>query len=168
MLRGIRINDDRFLRDDESNVLSELTDNTIIICRNYEMMEALAKDIAKTVNGNVERHDYDCDDEDIGKARYRINFFLQKTIGINDQTITLCLEPAMVYKAKCIEDIWFLDRNWHNKQPLEQVYPMTIFNGAREVWEGGLDAVYTQIAIGRYGGYNGEWISDPRKHRAFL
>ena len=168
MLRGIRINDDRFLRDDESNVLSELTDNTIIICRNYEMMEALAEDIVKTVNGNVERHDYDCDDEDIGKARYRINFFLQKTIGINDQTITLCLEPAMVYKAKCIEDIWFLDYGYPNNQKSEQIYPLTAFKGARKLWESGLDAVYTQISIGRYGGYNGEWISDPRKHRVFL
>lgn len=41
----------------------ELADKTIIICRNYEMMEAL---------------------------------------------------------AKCIEDIWFLDCNWPNKQPHER------------------------------------------------
>ena len=87
---------------------------------------------------------------------------------INGQKITLCLEPAMVYRAKRIEDIWFLDYGYPNNQKSEQIYPLTAFNGARELWESGLDAVYTQIAIGRYGGYNGEWISDPRKHRAFL
>lgn len=166
MLNAIRIYDERF--DMEQNTLAELTDNTIILCRNFDMMSALAGDIVRAINKKGDYYDYICDDEDIGKAKYDIKLFLQKTIDINGQKIALCLEPAMVYRAKRIEDIWFLDYGYPNNQKSEQIYPLTAFNGARELWESGLDAVYTQIAIGRYGGYNGEWISDPRKHRAFL
>lgn len=166
MLNAIRINDERF--DMEQNTLAELTDNTIILCRNFDMMSTLAGDIVRAINKKGDYYDYICDDEDIGKAKYDVKLFLQKTIDINGQKITLCLEPAMVYRAKRIEDIWFLDYGYPNNQKSEQIYPLTAFKGARELWESGLDAVYTQIAIGRYGGYNGEWISDPRKHRAFL
>ena len=166
MLNAIRICDERF--DKEQNTLAELTDNTIILCRNFDMMSTLAGDIVRAINKKGDYYDYICDDEDIGKAKYDVKLFLQKTIDINGQKISLCLEPAMVYRAKRIEDIWFLDYGYPNNQKSEQIYPLTAFKGARELWESGLDAVYTQIAIGRYGGYNGEWISDPRKHRAFL
>lgn len=166
MLNAIRICDERF--DMEQNTLAELTDNTIILCRNFDMMSTLAGDIVRAINKKGDYYDYICDDEDIGKAKYDVKLFLQKTIDINGQKISLCLEPAMVYRAKRIEDIWFLDYGYPNNQKSEQIYPLTAFKGARELWESGLDAVYTQIAIGRYGGYNGEWISDPRKHRAFL
>lgn len=166
MLNAIRINDERF--DMEQNTLAELTDNTIILCRNFDMMSTLAGDIVRAINKKGDYYAYICDDEDIGKAKYDVKLFLQKTIDINGQKITLCLEPAMVYRAKRIEDIWFLDYGWPNNQKSEQIYPLTAFKDAKELWESGLDAVYTQIAIGRYGGYNGEWISDPRKHRAFL
>ena len=166
MLNAIRICDERF--DKEQNTLAELTDNTIILCRNFDMMSTLAGDIVRAINKKGDYYDYICDDEDIGKAKYDVKLFLQKTIDINGQKISLCLEPAMVYKAKRIEDIWFLDYGYPNNQKSEQIYPLTAFKGARELWESGLDAVYTQIAIGRYGGYNGEWISDPRKHRVLL
>lgn len=166
MLRGIRFNDKRFDKTDGNNIFGELTDNTIVICRNYDMMEALAKEIIRTVNGRAEHNDYDCDEEDVGKTKYTINFFLQKVIDINGQTITLCLEPAMVYKAKSIRDIWFFDRNWPSRHA-DQIYPMTVFKGAEEVWERSLDAVYNTIVIGRYGGYTGEWIEDERKHRVW-
>lgn len=166
MLNAIRIYDERF--DMEQNTLAELTDNTIILCRNFDMMSTIAGDIVRAINKKGDYYDYICDDEDIGKAKYDVKLFLQKTIDINGQKISLCLEPAMVYRAKRIEDIWFLDYGYPNNQKSEQIYPLTAFKGARELWESGLDAVYTQIAIGRYGGYNGEWISDPRKHRAFL
>ena len=166
MLNAIRICDERF--DMEQNTLAELTDNTIILCRNFDMMSSLAGDIVRAINKKGDCCDYICDDEDTGKAKYDVKLFLQKTIDINGQKIARCLEPAMVYRAKRIEDIWFLDYGYPNNQKSEQIYPLTAFKGARELWESGLDAVYTQIAIGRYGGYNGEWISDPRKHRVFL
>lgn len=166
MLNAIRIYDERF--DMEQNTLAELTDNTIILCRNFDTMSALAGDIVRAVNKKGDYYDYVCDDEDIGKARYDVKLFLQKTIDINGQKITLCLEPAMVYRAKRIEDIWFQDIGLRGSRLVHQVYPLTAFKEARMLWEKGLDAVYTQITIGRYGGYTGEWINDGRKHAVFV
>ena len=168
MLRGIRFNDERFDSNDGNNVLGELTKNTIIICRNFDMMYTLAKDIFDTVNDRVQKHDYDCDDEDIDAAQYGIGFFLQRVIKINDQTITLCLEPAMVYKAQQLDDIWFLDTKKIGDRYAEQIYPLSAFKGAKELWAAGLDAVYREIVIGRYGGYTGEWIEDDRKHGLYI
>lgn len=167
MLRGIRFNDPRFDSNDGNNILSGLTKNTIILCCNCDMMYALSKDIFNTVNDRVQQHDYDCDDEDIGAARYHMGFFLQRVIEINDQTITLCLEPAMVYKARELNDIWFLDKKRIGDRYVEQIYPLSAFKGAEKLWADGLDAVYREIVIGRYGGYTGEWINDDRKRRIF-
>ena len=67
------------------------------------------------------------------------------------------LEPAMVYKAKQIEDIWFLDCSGSGDDYKEQIYPMTVFKGSRQVWDEGLDKVYRTIITGAYGCYN-FWI----------
>ncbi len=160
MLKGIIFNDERFDTKDGYNILNDLTDNTIILCRNFDMMNALAREIVRTVDGRAEHNDYACDEEDVGKARYDVNFFLQKAIKINGQTITLCLEPAMVYRAKNIKDIWFFDHDFPGNGNGWRIYPMTVFKGAEEVWASGLDVVYNTITIGRYGGYTGEWIGD--------
>jgi hypothetical protein len=167
MLEGIRFNDPRFDSNDGNNILSPLTENTIILCCNCDVMYHLSEDIFNTVNNRVQQHDYACDDEDIGNAQYRIGFFLQRVIQINAQTITLCLEPAMVYKAKELDDIWFLDTKKIGDRYVEQIIPLKAYKGARELWEKGLDAVYKEIVIGRYGGYTGEWIEDSRKHTIF-
>jgi hypothetical protein len=89
-------------------------------------------------------------------------------IEINDQTITMCLEPAMVYKAKNINDIWFLDTKKVDGRYVQQIIPLSTYKGADELWKKGLDAVYKEIVIGRYGGYTGEWIKDNHKHRIFF
>lgn len=155
MVRGIKFNDKRFSTKDDNNIFSQLTKNTIIICRNPEMKYYLAEEILDTINGRVTHNDCDCDIEDIGSARQDICCILQNTIIIGDQTITLCLEPAMVYKAKAIEDIWFFDRDSDG----ETLIPMELISGAIKVWQNGLDGVYKMVAQGAYGGYTGEWIS---------
>lgn len=160
MVREILFKDKRFDTNDENNCLSPVTENTIILCANFKLMNSLAEEIVNTINGEAEYNDYDCDDEDVGKAIYELNFGLQKVIKINGQTITLCIEPAMIYKAKQIEDIWFFDWNHtdDNYNYKESIYPMTVFDGCFEVWEKGLDAVYKMIVGGRYGGYDGSWV----------
>lgn len=164
MLEGIRFNDKRFHQDDDCNIMAELTGNTIILCRNFDMMQALAEEIYNTINGRAEHNDYYCDEEDVGKARYKKTFFLQHVIKINDQKITLCLEPAMVYRAQSFEDIWFFDHKKVGNDYLWTLTPLSTYKGAKEIWDKGLDCVYTQVTIGRYGGYTGEWIDDDRTH----
>ena len=127
-------------------------------------MDSLAKEIMNTVNGKAEYNDYDCDDEDVGAAKMWLSFGLQRIIDINGQRITLALEPAIIYKANDIKDIWFFDCRENDKveslPPYEEfIYPMMIFKGSQEVWDSGKDEVYKIICNGRYGTYDGEWVN---------
>lgn len=159
MVRGILFKDKRFDTKDDNNLMCPITDNTIILCANYRLMRSLAEEIFNTINGNAEYNDYDCDEEDVGKAKYELNFGLQKVIDINGQKIILCLEPAMIYKAKHIRDIWFADWIGKDDDYKESIYPITIFKGSNEVWDSGLDEVYKMVIGGRYGCYDGSWVT---------
>ena len=163
MVSCIEFKHKRFEVKDCNNLLEPITNNCIIICNNHKVMESLAKEIVDTINGNAEYNDYWCDEEDAGKARYDLNFGLQKVIDINGQKITLALEPAVIYKAKKIEDIWFFDWSGLDKEGFppykESIYPLTIFKGSHDKWEEGLDAIYKMICNGRYGTYDGKWIT---------
>ena len=106
MLEDILFKAKRFV-ENNNNSMAELTDNTIILCSDYKVMDSLADEIVNTVNGKAEYNDYYCEDEDVGNAKFTLSFGLQRTIEINGQKIILCLEPAMIYRAKQIEDIWF-------------------------------------------------------------
>lgn len=160
MLRGIEFTDIRFKTEEKYNLFDGLTNNTIVICHNYKLMDTLEKEICNTVNGKAEHNNYDCDDDDCGKAKIVLQFGLQRIIDINSQRITLALEPAIVYKAKNIEDIWFFDWSGGLTGTVykEFIYPMSIFKGSHATWNEGLDEVYKTICNGRYGTYDGRWI----------
>ena len=163
MVRGIKFTDKRFREKDDDNLFSPLTENTIVICRDYGLMDSLAKEIINTINGNAEYNDYDCDREDIGKAKMWLSFGLQRIIDINGQRITLALEPSIIYKANSIDDIWFFEccgtDTIETLPPYEEsIYPMSIYKDSEKVWNNGKDEVYKMICNGRYGGYDGSWI----------
>ena len=154
MVEGILFTDKRFDTNNENNQL-DLTENTIILCNNYNLMDSLAEEIINTINGEAEYNDYCCDEDDVGKAKYEMYFGLQRVIDVNGQKIILCLEPAMIYRAKNIEEIWFCDWSGKDDSYKESIYPMTVFIGSHEVWDDGLDKVYKMIVSGRYGCYDG-------------
>ncbi len=71
-----------------------------------------------------------------------LSFGLQRVIDINGQRITLALEPAIIYKANDIKDIWFFDyrgtEEIENFPPYEEfIYPILIFKGSQKVWNDG-------------------------------
>lgn len=169
MLRAIEFKDKRFMTKDDNNLFSPITDNTIILCHNYRLMDSLAKEIINTVNGKAEYNNYDCDDEDVGQAKMWLSFGLQRVIDINGQRITLALEPAIIYKANDIKDIWFFDYQGTDEietlPPYQEfIYPTTIFKGSHKVWEDGKDEVYKVICNGRYGTYDGKWVNLNEEH----
>ena len=141
MVNAIQFNATRFNTKDDNNLL-ELTDNTIILCANINIMISLADEILNTINGKAEYNDYWCDESDIGKATALIRFGLLTLINVNNQKITLSIEPSIIYKAKSIDDIWFIDYIGKNLTYKESIYPMTIFKGSKDVWDSGLDEVY--------------------------
>lgn len=159
MVRGFLFKDKRFDAEDENNLMYSITKNTVVLCPDHKLMCFLSEEILNTINGNAEYNDYDCDSDDVGTARYELNFGLQKVININNQRIILCLEPAMIYRATAIKDIWFADWVMRNGKIKISVYPMNIFKGSREVWKRGLGEVYKTIVEGRYGCYNGKWVN---------
>ena len=138
-----------------SNLFAELTDNTIIICQSWELMYSVANEIFNTVNGEAEYNDYFCDDGDVGKANFFLQFRLNSALRINKQQITLALEPAIIYKAKNIKDVWFCEQTEEGKT----IYALTEFKGCNEFWDKGLDEMYKMVAGNRFGGYDGEWLS---------
>ena len=155
--------DQRFKKEEDYNLLGELTDNTIILCSDWKVMQSLADEILNTVNGKAEYNNYDCDDEDVGNAKVLFRFGLQCVIEIGKQHITLALEPSVIYKANDIKDIWFIE--WSGCDEIqtlppyrEVVYPMCIFKGSNKVWKDGKDEVYKAICNGWYGCFNGKWI----------
>lgn len=169
MLRAIEFKDERFMRKDENNLFSPITENAIILCHNYRLMDSLAEEIINTVNGKAEYNDYDCDDEDVGQAKMWLSFGLQRVIDINGQRITLALEPAIIYKANNIDDVWLFDYIGSKEvdtlpEYQEFIYPMVIFKGSKKVWNDGKDEVYKTICNGRYGTYDGAWVDLSGKH----
>ena len=47
MLEGIEFKVDRFKKEEDYNVI-EFTENTIILCNNYKLMDTLATEIVNT------------------------------------------------------------------------------------------------------------------------
>ena len=123
-------------------------------------MISLAYEILNTINGKVEYNDYQCDESDISKATAPIRFSLLTLINVNNQKITLSIEPSIIYKAKSIDDIWFIDYIGKDLTYKASIYPMTIFKGSKSVWNSGLDEVYKTIVCGRYGCYDGKWVKN--------
>ena len=159
MLEYIEFKDERFETKDNYNLLCDLTNNTIILCNNYKLMDTLCKEIINTVNGQSEYNDYWCEDEDIKHAKLELSFGLQRIIDINGQKITLSLEPSIIYKSKDIKDLWFIDWISKGESYKESIYPMTAFKGSQEKWNEGLDEAYKYIVNGRYGCYDGKWVN---------
>lgn len=159
MLESILFKDKRFDTASNNNLMAELTSNTIILCSDYKVMSTLADEILKTVNGDADYNDYFCDDADIGNAKYTLYFGLQRVIEINDQKIILCLEPAMIYRATSIEDIWFATSAGEGETYKEAVYPLNAFIGSKAIYAEGLDKVYKFIVSGRFGCYDGNWVT---------
>ena len=159
MLESILFTAKRFDSGNDNNLMCNLTKNTIVVCSDYRTMTSIADEIINTVNGKADYNDYYCEDDDIGRAKYTMYFGLQRVIEINDQKIILCLEPAMIYRATQIEDVWFATSAGKDEDYKEAVYPMTVFIGSRAIWDSGLDTVYKYIVSGRYGCYDGNWIN---------
>lgn len=159
MLEVIEFKNEQFMTKDDYNVCN-FTENTVIICNNYKLMDTLAKEILDTINGNAEYNDYWCNEEDVGKGYMALAFGLQRVIKIGDQTITIGLEPSLVYKVNNPEDVWLFSCVSEDTPSKYKgyIYPFLAFKGSRRLWEDGKEAVYRNLCNGRYGCYDEKWI----------
>ena len=166
MLNAIRICDERF--DMEQNTLAELTDNTIILCRNFDMMSALAGDIVRAINKKGDYYDYICEDEDIGKALAVIT-----TISANSNLSIDGIQtafPQFLFTLKCGQ--------WINLFRLLIVRPPivkepNVFNALCPIHHCRFQTQGNFLPVDIDGFLQEQfdivqWISDHRKHRAVL
>ena len=160
MIKYIEFCGDEWIEID--NILGDkydLTENTIILCNNtktkYKMVKltinVLDRKFNTLYNAWVDEEDYDIFDKD----RCFINFSSITIFNLYNQKITLSIEPSIIYKAKNVKDIHFVDVDCKNKY---MVYAMTNFEDSEEIFNKGLDEVCKTIIGGRYGCYNGSWV----------
>ena len=60
MLRAIEFKDKRFMTKKDNNLFSPITENTIILCNNYKLMDSLAKEIidaSQVVGASVKKRE---------------------------------------------------------------------------------------------------------------
>lgn len=161
MIEAIRFNGEVFNHEDDYDYMDNITKNTIVICDSPHTKRKLYKEIESICEGKCidSGHDYWVNNEDIiyPKITKRIVEYLPtiRFVVDDEQTITLTIEAPFVYTAKDIMDIWFAATDKKNKI---SVYPMLIFKGCHDIWDGGLDKVYNYVTQGRYGGYEGYWM----------
>ena len=56
MVRGILFKDKRFDTKDDNNLMYPITENTIILCNNYKLMNSLAEEIFNTILGRCDEN----------------------------------------------------------------------------------------------------------------
>ena len=160
MLKYLEIFDKKFIRDNNYNVLSfrgNLTDNVIIKCKTFDVVDYIATIILETVNNvetsnieeNIHTH-FCCDDEDIDNARVDIiDLGLEEIIiRINKQTITISTSPEIILRVKNKKDLWFISE----AEDGLRIYGLVDFKG----YDGDLDVddgwdIINGVSKGKFG-----------------
>ena len=163
MLKYLEIFDKKFISDNNYNLLSfrgNLTDNVIIKCKTYDVVDYIATIILETVNNvetsnieeNIHTH-FCCGDEDIDNARVDIiDLGLEEIIiKINKQTIIISTRPEIILKVKNKKDLWFISE----AEDGLRIYGLVDF----ESYDGELDTSTLQdiingVSKGRFGDIN--------------
>ena len=163
MLKYLEIFDKKFIRDNNYNLLSfrgNLTDNVIIKCKTYDVVDYIATIILETVNNvgtsnieeNIHTH-FCCDDEDIDNARVDIiDLGLEEIIiKINKQTIIISTRPEIILRVKNKKDLWFISE----AEDGLRIYGLVDFKGYNgELDTGVLQDIINGVSKGRFGNVN--------------
>ena len=163
MLKYLEIFDKKFIRDNNYNLLSfrgNLTDNVIIKCKTFDVVDYIATIILETVNNvetsnieeNIHTH-FCCDDEDIDNARVDIiDLGLEEIIiKINKQTIIISTRPEIILKVKNKKDLWFISE----AEDGLRIYGLVDFKGYDgELDTGVLQDITNGVSKGRFGNIN--------------
>jgi len=139
--------------------LSELTNNTIILCQNSELKYKLITELNKIITGEADREESNVsystnDDEDVGMKL--VSTYKPTTIyDINngEQRIIVTVEAPTILSMENINDLWFLGKLSSNDNEVS-MYALTEFSGHKEFWEQqGAEGIYLNTIRGRYGTY---------------
>lgn len=150
MIECIEFTNPIFEADDDNNVISPTTNNMIILCSSSEIKNVLSDEIEK-LNEDDGANYGSTDGNDVvikNVIRYKPTSIYQ--INGEEQRIIITVEDPFIIAAKNKWDIWFADIN---KDEKIEIYPFAAFKGHQEVWDKGIDRVYRDVLVGRYGDF---------------
>lgn len=164
MLKGIEFHNSnereyQFDMTNDNNLMSDLTNNTIILCSNWRTKNFILKQICdiyecKHKEDIETNHIYNTENEVYNEDFKTILSYRPTTVLLIDgiQQIILTVEASFILQAQSPKDIWFVDYDKDNKL---LVYPFTIFKGYKDDWDEGVMELYKNVCNGRYGCYVG-------------
>lgn len=159
MIKQIEINKEGY----KDFKLLDLTDNTIIIFSMPVLKNKVLKEIEPIwLHGEDEddsviyiMENKDEPDPYINLSECNVSF-LPTTIvnlcGEHKQRFIFTVEAPFILLAKDWYDIWFVDEN--DNGDIECV-AFCEYKGSKKVWDAGLEYVYEEFCLGRYGCYKG-------------
>lgn len=164
MLSYVEFVGEKFNHIDDNNLMDELTYNTIVICDSPDTKNELFAEFSRICFGDCigeDDHVYSMGNEDDGRDYPEITSVITHYLPTirfeidGEQLITLTIEAPFVLTAERAQDLWFANTNNDGKI---SIWPMCIFQDYKEDWTKGRDYVYTLVARGNYGGYEGYWM----------
>ena len=156
MLNQVDFLEDMFIREDDGNVLCELTNNTIILCSDAKVKHILSERIIKCFNSDTyEKCNYDHDEGD----ELNIELAYRPTTILNvinnrlyrKQRIVISIEAPFMLQADNPYDIWFARKDKDADKIL--LYAFTTFKGYNKSWNKGVLNVYKETINGHFGDF---------------
>lgn len=143
--------------------LLELTKNNIFICSKPSVKNKFwmkIKDIWEVGDNGEEDvvYIYEPYDEDPKQdfTGFHINYLPTTIVQLqNGQRFIFTVETPFILTATDKRDIWFVDED---KEGKIYCYAFTDFKGYEELWNQGVERIYTDINSGMYGCYKGYMI----------
>lgn len=150
MITCIEFKNKIFETKDDNNIISPATNNMIILCNSSETKDIISDEIERL--NDDDGADYGSSsgkDADIKNViRYKPTSVYD--IDNEEQKFIITVEDPYILTAKDKWDIWFADVNKENRI---EIYPFVSFIGSEEIWDRGIDRVYKDVLIGRYGNF---------------
>ena len=163
MLKGIEFHNSsnreyQFDMTNDNNLMSDLTNNIIILCSNWRTKNFILKQICDIYECKHEEdietnHIYNTENEVYNEDFKTILSYRPTTVLLIDgiQQIILTVEAPFIFEAHSIEDIWFANE----ENNLISIYPLYVFKGHKDDWDKGEIEIYKNFINGKYGCYNG-------------
>ena len=157
MIEQIYVKDEKY-KDFE---LLDLTDNNIV----FFITPQLKNEVVQLLSTIWEDHKTDGDlldfymgnddepDPQIDMSKPNVRYLPTTIVDLKGgQRFIFTIEAPFIFCAKTKEDIWFVDKDADDNIVC---WAFTDFIGHENVWDKGIDYVYSEFCNGKYGCYHG-------------
>lgn len=157
MLQGFKL-----LKLNEEDVFTELTDNTLVLFNNSNLLYKFSVEFDKIIaeiNHNKENEDvlWDIGDEKECYIKRILSYKATHIYDVNngEQRIILSVEPTIILTMKDMYDLWFVDSNNENEISFWSLVEFKGYGGEHEMKKYSVIEIYKDVCGGRFGCYEG-------------